>query len=147
MNYNVHVFCKMIFHNKFEFILETVFSYTGAQQTLRTMLPALVLQRQNYDKTKNFHTTSSRSTQWKLLQAQPRENICFKTKWWMFRTTFRSTSMCTGRTTWTGTCRRLHHACFQGGTKQNTKILWTEKQGYHFGAKFHLLNWWPRQDQ
>jgi hypothetical protein len=27
MNYNVHVFYKMIFSNKFGFILETVFSY------------------------------------------------------------------------------------------------------------------------
>ncbi len=27
MNYNVHVFYKMIFNNKFGFILETVFSY------------------------------------------------------------------------------------------------------------------------
>jgi len=28
MNCNVHVFCKMIFSNKFGFILETVFPYT-----------------------------------------------------------------------------------------------------------------------
>jgi hypothetical protein len=28
MNCNVHVFCKMIFSNKFGFILETVFSFT-----------------------------------------------------------------------------------------------------------------------
>jgi hypothetical protein len=26
-NCNVHVFCKMIFSNKFGFILETIFSY------------------------------------------------------------------------------------------------------------------------
>ncbi len=33
MNCNVHVFCKMIFNNKFGFILETVFSYRRHHNT------------------------------------------------------------------------------------------------------------------
>ncbi len=31
MNFKVHVFCKMIFSNKFRFNLETVFSYTKSK--------------------------------------------------------------------------------------------------------------------
>jgi len=34
MNCNVNVFCKMIFSNKFGFILETVFSYTFLPENL-----------------------------------------------------------------------------------------------------------------
>jgi hypothetical protein len=38
MNCNVQVFCKMIFSNKFGFILETVFSYSnGARERLSTV--------------------------------------------------------------------------------------------------------------
>ncbi len=35
------MFCKIFFSNKFGFILEIVFSYTGAQQNLWIMLPTL----------------------------------------------------------------------------------------------------------
>ncbi len=38
MNSNVHVFCKLIFSNKFGFILETVFSYcNGAREKISTV--------------------------------------------------------------------------------------------------------------
>ncbi len=43
MNCNVDVLCKMIFHNKFGFILETVFSYniTEANKLERLSLARL----------------------------------------------------------------------------------------------------------
>jgi len=44
----------MIFHNKFEFVLETVFSYTGAQQIFWKMLPTLVWNRQTMMRPRTF---------------------------------------------------------------------------------------------
>ncbi len=35
MNHNVHLFCKLIFSNKFGFILETVFSYKAPIRTFK----------------------------------------------------------------------------------------------------------------
>ncbi len=45
------MFCKIFFSNKFGFILQIVFSYTGAQQNLWIMLPTLVERDNNRTKT------------------------------------------------------------------------------------------------
>ncbi len=147
MNCNVHVFCKIIFSNKFWVILETVFSYTGTQQTLWMTLLTLVWNRPTSKRPRIFtppnqyqHSEHYFSENWVktsiLNKDGSQDNIQLDLG--------QQAGQVVQQQVPAGTKK---HNCIQDRTNQNSRILQTEEQGHNFGTWFYLQNWWPCQDQ